>query len=98
MMYHDFKVDKKGFVEMIDTGDRLFRRQYIQMRTLITYLYLKSHERSYFNLLIIITLFYHMCIEYEIYTSAYKTRKCVLYDSQFLNGKMGKCVLRSLGH
>ena len=43
----------------------------------------------YFNLLSIITLFYHMYIEYEIHDLAYNTKN-VLHENLFLNETMCK--------
>ena len=50
----------------------LFREQYIQLRTLLIPLCLDSHDRSYFNILRMITILYHMYIEHETYQMAYK--------------------------
>ena len=48
-----------------------------------------SHDRYYFNILSIITLFYHFYIEYEIYKLAYSKNKGYLNDSLFILGTMG---------
>ena len=69
--------------------DKLFRGQYIQMRSLLITLCLESPVRYYFNLLRIIRMLYNMYIEYEKYYLAYNTQK-ILYGSLFMDGKMGK--------
>ena len=48
------------------------------------------HVIYYLNLLIIITLFYHLYIQYEIYNSEYNKNKGYLDDSLFIQGIMGK--------
>ena len=89
---------------MICTFDQFFRGQYIQLRTLFISLCLNSPDIYSFNILIIITLFYNMCIEYEIYNFAYNN--FFLYDSLFIYGTMGEWddivtlleIRRNLGH
>ena len=97
-IHHDFTIDKKYFCgnciykigqEMGYTQDKLFRGQYIQMRSILIPLCLESPVRYYFNLLRIIIMLYNMYIEYEKYYSAYNTQK-ILYGSLFMDGKMGK--------
>ena len=91
---------------MRDTCDQLFIENYMQLRTLFVSLCLKSNDRYSFNILRIITLFYHLYIEYEIYNLAYNTRKIILYVSLFIDGAMGKSggvvtflgFLRAVGH
>ena len=60
--------------EMIDTCDEMHRKQYKQLRKLFIPLCLESHDRYYFNVLIMITLFYHFYVEHEIYAMAYKNQ------------------------
>ena len=55
----------------------------MQLRPLFITLCLKSPGRYYFNLLKIITLFYLLYIEYEIYNLAYN-KKNILNDSIFI--------------
>ena len=43
-----------------------------------------------FNILIIITLLYHMYIEYEIYNFSYNKRKIILNKNLFIKGTMDK--------
>ena len=81
--YHNFTIDRKIFMwnciyniekETIYKCDPLFRGNYIQLRSLLITLFIESPARNYFNLLRIITLLYHMYIEYEVYNLAYNTK------------------------
>ena len=78
---------------MIYTCDQLFIGQYIQLRTLLIHLCLKSPDVYSFNIFSIITLSYQMYIEYEIYNLAYNTRKIFSmtvysYMEQWVSGMM----------
>ena len=76
------------------------------MMKLFIPLCLKSPRIYYLNISKIVTMFYYMYIEYEIYNLAYKTRKYIIYDSKLANSTMGKWyddisfteILRSQGH
>ena len=112
--YHDFTIYLKNCgnriytigKEMRYTCDQLFRGQYRQLSTLYITLCSKAPGRYSFNLLIIITLFYLIYIEYETYKLSYNTRQNILYDSLFKYVTMGKWddvvksseILINLGH
>ena len=112
--YHDFTIYLKNCgnriytigKEMRYTCDQLFRGQYRQLSTLYINLCSKAPGRYSFNLLIIITLFYLIYIEYETYKLSYNTRQNILYDSLFKYVTMGKWddvvksseILINLGH
>ena len=53
------------------TCDEIFGNQYRQLRYVFVPLCLESHDRYYFNVLIIITLLYRLYIEYKIYEWSY---------------------------
>ena len=97
--YHDFIIDQSYFKgdliftkgnEMIMTCFDLFKRQYKQMKNSFIPLCIESHDRYYFNILRIITIFYHLYIEYEIYNLAYNKNKGFLNDIRFIKVTMGK--------
>ena len=97
--YHDFTIDHSYFKgdliftkgnEMRMTCFDLFKRKYKQMRKILIPLCIKSHDRYYFNILRIITIFYHLYIEHEIYNLAYNKNKGFLNDILFIKVTMGK--------
>ena len=47
-------------------------------------------NRYHLNLLMIVTLIYHIYIEYELYNLEYHENMGFLYDHQFIHGTMGK--------
>ena len=59
--------------EMRYACDEIHRKQYIHLSTLFITLCLESHERYYFNILRMITPFYHLHFQNEIYAMAHKT-------------------------
>ena len=65
--------------EMRDTCDQLFSGKYMHLMKLFIPLCLKSPDRYYFNILRIITLFYHMYLEYEIYNLTQKKLSMKVY-------------------
>ena len=69
-VFKDLHIYKLG-CEMRDTCDETQRKQYKQLMTLFIPLFLESHDRHYFNILSMITLFYHLCVEHEIYAMEY---------------------------
>ena len=50
----------------------------------------KSTDRYHFNILRIITLIYHMYIEYELYNLAENITPGFLYEHKFIIASMGK--------
>ena len=98
-IYHKFTIDKcyskgdriltRGNEMMIIRYD-LFEIQYKQMRKLSVPLCKTSPDRYYCNILGIITLVYHMYIEYEIYNLVYIRNPGFLYESKFTEVTMGK--------
>ena len=93
--YHDFNIDKSYFKgnliftrgnETRMTCYDLFKRQYKQMRKKIIPLCKNSPNRYDLNLLRIITLIYHMYIEYELCNLAYNKNTVFLYESQLMHG------------
>ena len=68
---------------MIDTCDKIHRKQYNQLNTLFIPLCLESYDRYYFNILRMITLFYHMYIKHEIYVKAYNKKRNRMNDHLF---------------
>ena len=60
------------------------------MRTFFIPLSKQSHNIYYLNLLRIITLVYHMYIEYELYNLAYIKHTGFICESQFIEGTMSK--------
>ena len=67
--------------------DQLFRGQYIHLMKLFIPLCLESPDRYYFNILRVITLFYHMYLEYEIYNL---TQRKIVYKSILIYRTMDK--------
>ena len=97
--YNHFTIDKFYFVgdSILTKGNYtrmtcydLFKRKYKQMRKQFIPLCKKSPNRYYFNVLSIITLFYHLYIEYEIYYLEYNKSKVFINDILFMQGTMGK--------
>ena len=66
---------------MRDTRDELFRKQYIQMRTLFTPLCLESHYRYCFKMLSVITLLYQLYIDNEVHHKEYTKKRNCLTDN-----------------
>ena len=73
---------------MRDTCAQLFVGKYKQLRKRFIHFCLNSPDIYYFNILRIITLVYHMYIDYEIYNLAYNTRKIIIYDILFIEYTM----------
>ena len=72
------------------TCSDLFERKYKQMREIFIPLCKKSAERYQLNILRIITLIYHMYLEYKLYNLAYNNTPGFLYEHQFINETRGK--------
>ena len=70
------------------TCDQLFRRKYIQLMKLFIPLCIDSPDKYSFSMFIIVKLFYHIYIEYEIYKLAYNTKN--IYDGLIIDVIMGK--------
>ena len=68
----------------------IHRKLYKQLRTLFVTLCLESHDRYYFNILRMITIFHHLYIEHEIYGMAYKKEGTILNESLFIENKTSK--------
>ena len=75
---------------MIDTCNEIHRKIYKQLSTLFTTLCLESYDRYYLNIFRVITLFYNLCVEHEIYAMSYKNERTILYDSLFIYNGMRK--------
>ena len=76
--------------ETIDTCDEIHRKQYKQLTKIFIHLFLESHNRYYFNILRMITLFCHLYIEHEIYSMAYLKYISTLHDTLFMQNKISK--------
>ena len=99
-LYKDFTINKKYFKdsfiytlgnEIRDTCDEIHRKQYKQLSTLFITLCIESHDRYYFNILSMITLFYHLHVEHEIYAMSYKNKEVFsmniyLYKMECISG------------
>ena len=68
---------------MRDACNEIRRNRYKQPKKLFIPLYLESHEMCYFNILRMITLFYHLYVEHEIYAISYKKERTTPHDSLF---------------
>ena len=68
----------------------LSRKQYMQSGKFFITLFLRSPDRYYFNVLIIIKLLYHMYIENEIYHMAYKKVQYCLNEYQLMGVNKSK--------
>ena len=64
--------------EMRMACSQLFGGQYKPMRTLFIPLCHNSHDRYSYNILIIITLLYHLYIQYEMYNLKYNKGEGVI--------------------
>ena len=56
---------------MRETRNKIYRNKYIQLINIFICLGLDSHEQYYFNILRIIALLHHLCIEQETYEMSY---------------------------
>ena len=65
-------------------------KQYKKLRRLLIPLFLDLHDRYYFNILRMITLFYHLYIEHKIYAMEYLKNISILHDTLFIQNKMSK--------
>ena len=52
---------------------------------------LESHDRYYFNILRIITLLFHLYIEYKLYEWSYEKNVGHINETRFIENTMGKC-------
>ena len=76
--------------EKILTCSGLSERQYEQMRKRFIPLCKKSIGRYHLNILRIITLIYHMYIEYELYNLTYNKTTGLIYENQFISATISK--------
>ena len=76
--------------EMRDKCSQLFIGNYIHLGKCFICLCFNSPGRYSFNILRIVTIFYHFYIEYEIYKLAYNIVKSILNDSIFIKVTMVK--------
>ena len=65
-VFKDLHIYKLG-CEMRDTCDETQRKQYKQLMTLFITLCLELHDRYYFNVLRMITIFYHLYVDHTLY-------------------------------
>ena len=75
---------------MIDTCAELFRKQYIQLRTVFIPMCLNSHDRYCFNIFSMITPLYNFYIDHEIYHMAYNKIRNRLNDNLFIEKTLSK--------
>ena len=75
---------------MRDTCDEIHMKQYKKLGTLFIPLCLELHERYYFNILRMITLFYHLYVYHEIYAMVYNKKESFLNDHIFIQSTMIK--------
>ena len=114
-LYHYFTINERYFKDSLifrlvnyirDVCYELFRKQYIQLRTLFVNFFLESHGRYYFNILRMITILYNLYIDYEIYHMAYNKKINRLNENLFLEETMSKWdvyitfsgILSNIGH
>ena len=69
---------------MRETCNKIYRKQYIQLRDIFITLFLESHDIYYLNIFIMIKLLYHLYIEHEIYYLSYFKNKTNINDNLFI--------------
>ena len=77
--------------EIRDTCDEIHRKQYKQLRKIFIPLCLESHGGYYFNILRMITIFYNLYVEHEIYSMANKKERSILHYSLLIQNTTSKC-------
>ena len=74
---------------MRDKCDEIHRKQYKQLMTLFITLCLESHDRYYFNVLRMITIFI-ICTLSMKYMPWHIKKRTILHDSLFMQNTMSK--------